>query len=83
MPIQTDQYTPSDNAHTHTDSAHPIALLGLGKDTVLSPYNNSESDYKATLFIFILPRKTKMTFGIIRVILRLTLAVLMAEYVNG
>ncbi len=74
-PTQTDQPTPSDNAHTHRDSAHPITLWGLEKDTVLSPYHNSESNYKATFFIFILPRKAKRTFGIIRVILRLTVAV--------
>ncbi|HEK0648548.1 TPA: hypothetical protein SMP57_001002 [Proteus mirabilis] len=36
-PTQTDQYTPSDNTHTHMDSAHPITLSGLGKDTTLSP----------------------------------------------
>ena len=57
------------------DSAHPIALWGLGKNTAQSPYHNSESNYKATFFIFILPRKTKRTFGVIRVILRLALAV--------
>ncbi len=36
---QTDQYTPSDNAHTHMDSARPLALLGhrAGSDTVLLP----------------------------------------------
>ncbi len=72
---QTDQPNPSDNAHTHMDSAHPITLSSLGKNTALSPYHNSESDYKATFFIFILPRKAKRTFGIIRVILRLTLSV--------
>ena len=72
---QTDQPTPSDNAHTHRDSAHPITLWGLEKDTVLSPYHNNESDYKATFFIFILPRKAKRTFGIIRIILRFTVAV--------
>ncbi len=75
MPTQTDLSTPSDNAHTHRDSPHPITLWGLGKDTALFPYHNSESDYKATFFIFILPRKTKRTFGVIRIILRLTLSV--------
>ena len=51
MPIQTDQYTPSDNAHTHLDSAHPITLWGLEKDTVLFPYPNSESDYNTSHFL--------------------------------
>ncbi len=74
-PTQTDQPNPSDNAHTHMDSAHPITLLDQEKDTALSPYHNSESDYKATFFIFILPRKAKRAFGIIRVILRFALSV--------
>ena len=72
---QTDQPNPSDNAHTHTYSILPTALLGQETDIALSPYHSSGSDYKATFFIFILPRKTKRTFGIIRVILRLALAV--------
>ncbi len=74
---QTDQPTPSDNAHTHRDSARPITLSGLEKDTALFPYHIIAKAIiiQATFFIFILPRKAKMTFGVIRVILRLALAV--------